>query len=92
MNKSCGTTKANIFESTDVHGSPVYFDSGINPVNSPAQFFVAWAKKILADGLIHTFNNDSPFEGYLWFIDEDQAEAKYKEVQQILADRPADNA
>ncbi|MDP4126163.1 MAG: hypothetical protein Q8912_04380 [Bacillota bacterium] len=84
MNNPCGTTKANIFESTEVMGIPIYFGSGVNPVNSPAQFFVAWGKGVLAGGLIHTFNQDSSEKGSLWFIDEEEAEAKYVEMQLSL--------
>lgn len=85
MNNSCGTARANIFESTEVNGIPVYFGSGVNPVNSPAQFFVAWGKGVIANGLVHTYNNETPEEGLLWFIDEDQAEVKYSEVQKVLS-------
>jgi hypothetical protein len=80
MNNPCGTTKANILESTEVNGIPIYFGAGVNPVNSPAQFFVAWGKGVLVNGLIHTFNQDSSEQGILWFIDEDEAEAKYVEM------------
>lgn len=85
MKNPCGTTRANILESIEVNGIPVYFGTGVNPLNSPAQFFVAWGKDVLADGLIHTFNSESPEEGFLWFSDEDQAEAKYGAIQQALA-------
>ena len=60
MGNPCGTTKANIFESTKINGTPIYFGSGVSPVNSPAQYFVAWGKGVLAGGLIHTFNSQSP--------------------------------
>lgn len=86
MKNPCGTTRANIYEKTEVNGIPVYFGSGVNPVNSPTQFFVAWGIGVLKDGLIHTFNSDSPEEGFLWFIDEDEAEAKYLSLQQVLAE------
>jgi len=85
MDNPCGTTKANIFESTEINGTPIYFGSGVNPVNSPAQFFVAWGKEALAGGLIHTFNVKSPEQGSEWFIDEDEAEAKYIKIQKLLA-------
>lgn len=86
MKNPCGTTKANIFEHTEVNGIQVYFGSGVNPVNSPAQFFVAWGNEVLKGGLIHTFNSESPTEGFLWFIEEDEAEAKYVSVQRALVD------
>lgn len=85
MSNPCGTTKANIFENTEVNGVPIYFGSGVNPVNSPAQFFVAWGKGVLAAGLIHTFNRESSEVGVDWFVEEDEAEAKYAEIQRILA-------
>ena len=85
MDNPCGTTKANVFESTEVNGIPIYFGAGVNPVNSPAQFFVAWGKGVLSDGLIHTFNSESLEKGFQWFIDEEQAEAKYVKIQHILA-------
>jgi len=85
MGNPCGTTKANVFESTEVKGIPVYFGSGVNPVNSPAQFFVAWGKEVLSHGLIHTFNVESFEQGSQWFIDEDEAEASYVKIQQLLA-------
>jgi hypothetical protein len=84
MKNPCGTTKANIFENVEVKGIPVYLGTGVNPVNSPAQFFVAWGKGVLTDGLIRTFNSETTEEGFLWFIDEDEAEAKYKAVQGAL--------
>ncbi|KJS48879.1 hypothetical protein [Desulfosporosinus sp. BICA1-9] len=85
MENSCGTTKANVFETTEVNGIPVYYGAGVNPVNSPAQFFVAWGKGVLASGLIHTFNSQSEEQGALWFIDEDEAEAQYNRIQKLLA-------
>lgn len=84
MKNPCGTTKAKILASKDVNGIPVYLGTGVNPVNSPAQFFVAWGVGVLKNGLIPTFNNESPQEGLLWFIDEDDAEAKFFEVQRNL--------
>jgi len=87
MGNPCGTTKANILESIEINGTPIYFGSGVNPVNSPAQFFVAWGKGVLADGLIHTFNSESPERGSEWFIDEDEAEDKYVKMQRLLAGR-----
>lgn len=77
MKNRCGTARANIIakeEAGDVH---IYFGTGVNPVNSPAQFFVAWGKEILEEGLIHTFNKETVDEGFLWFTDEEEAEAKY---------------
>lgn len=85
MNNPCGTTKANIFESIEIDGTPIYFGSGVNPVNSPAQYFVAWGKAALAGGLIHTFNSKTPEQGVEWFVDEDEAEAKYLKIQKLLA-------
>ncbi len=85
MDNPCGMTKANVFENTKVNGIPVYYGAGVNPVNSPAQFFVAWGKKALSGGLIHTFNSQSEEQGSLWFIDEDEAEAQYAKIQKILA-------
>ena len=85
MGNPCGTTKANIFESTEINGTPIYFGSGVNPVNSPAQYFVAWGKAALTGGLIHTFNSKSPEQGAEWFIEEDDAEAKYIKIQKLLA-------
>lgn len=81
----CGTTRANILEKKEVNEIPIYFGTGVNPVNSPAQFFVAWGKGVLEHGLIHTFNSEAQDQGFLWFVDEDEAEAKYKEVQNKLA-------
>ena len=86
MANPCGTTKANVFENTEVNGIPIYFGAGVNPVNSPAQFFVAWGKGVLSGGLIHTFNSESSEHGCQWFADEDQAENKYVEIQRILTD------
>lgn len=84
MDNPCGMTKANVFEHTEVDGIPIYFGAGVNPVNSPAQFFVAWGKGALSGGLIHTFNSESSEQGFLWFIDEDQAEAKYADLKRML--------
>jgi len=86
MGNPCGTTKANILESTEINGTPIYFGSGVSPVNSPAQYFVAWGKEVLAGGLIHTFNSESQEQGSEWFIEEDVAEAKYIKMQKLLAD------
>ncbi|TGE33607.1 hypothetical protein [Desulfosporosinus sp. Sb-LF] len=85
MGNPCGTTKAKVYENIEVNGIPIYFGSGVNPVNSPAQFFVAWGKEVLSRGLIHTFNSESSEQGSLWFSDEDEAEAKYAQIQRILA-------
>lgn len=87
MGNPCGTTKANIYEKIEINGIPVYFGAGVNPVNSPAQFFVAWGIKSLAGGLIHTFNINSGEEGTIWFVDEDEAEAEFKKIQKTLASR-----
>lgn len=84
MDNPCGMTKANIYEKTDINGIPVYYGAGVSPVNSPAQFFVAWGRGVLSGGLIHTFNSQSQVQGSLWFIDEDEAEAQYAERQKIL--------
>ena len=84
MKNPCGTTQATVIEVAEVNGIQVYFGSGVNPVNSPAQFFVAWGTDILANGLVRTFNIESAGEGILWFIDEDDAEAKFHEIKQIL--------
>ncbi|MDR3601712.1 MAG: hypothetical protein P4L49_14725 [Desulfosporosinus sp.] len=85
MDNPCGTTKANVFERTEVNGIPIFWGSGVNPVNSPAQFFVAWGRGALSGGLIHTFNSESSDTGLRWFIDEDEAEAEYAKLQRILA-------
>lgn len=86
MKNPCGTTRANVLEKTVVNGIPVYFGTGVNPVNSPAQFFVAWGKGVLEGGLIHTFNSERTGEGFLWFVDEGEAEEKYTSVQKALAE------
>lgn len=85
MKNPCGTTRANIFQNAEVNGIPVYFGSGVNPVNSPAQFFVAWGKEALTGGLIPTFSSESPDKGVIWFVDEDEAEARYLHLQKDLA-------
>lgn len=85
MKNPCGTTCAKVYQSTNVNGIPIYFGSGVNPVNSPAQFFVTWGKDALAGNLIPTFNSESPEKGVIWFIDEDEAEAKYLHLQKNLA-------
>ncbi|MDI6813577.1 MAG: hypothetical protein QMC95_12915 [Desulfitobacteriaceae bacterium] len=84
MKNPCGTTKANILEQVRINAVPVYWGTGVNPVNSPAQFFVAWGEGILSGGLIRTFNADTFEQGFLWFVDEDEAEAKYVEIQANL--------
>ncbi|SHI08821.1 hypothetical protein [Desulfosporosinus lacus] len=84
MGNPCGMTKARIYEETEVYGIPVYYGSGVNPVNSPAQLFVAWGRGSLSNGLIHTFNIESKDQGVLWFINEDEAEAQYAKIQEIL--------
>jgi len=81
MKNPCSMTRANILEKKEVKGIDVYFGTDVNPVNSPAQFFVVRGKGILEDGLIHTFNSESPGEGILWFIDEDEAEDKYTSIK-----------
>ncbi|MFZ5945598.1 MAG: hypothetical protein ACOYVD_16000 [Bacillota bacterium] len=80
MKNSCGMTHANILEQKEVNGITVYFGTGVNPVNSPAQFFVAWGKEIIKNGLIHTFNSEMSTEGIQWFIDEEEAEARYNSI------------
>ena len=85
MKNPCGTTRANIYKSTNVNGIPIYFGSGVNPVNSPAQFFVTWGKDALIGNLIPTFNSESLVKGVIWFVDEDEAEAKYIHLQKDLA-------
>lgn len=80
MSNPCGTTKANILEKAIVESMPIYFGTGVNPVNSPAQFFVAWGIGVLEKGFIPTFNHESPEEGFLWFVDEDEAEEKYQRI------------
>lgn len=86
MKNPCGMTKANIIERAEVSGMKVVFGSGVNPVNSPAQFFVAWGKEILANGLIHTFNCETPEAGFIWFIDEELAEAKYEALKKSFSE------
>ena len=81
MKNPCGTTRANIIERTEVNGINIYFGTGVNPVNSPAQFFVTWGKGVLSSGMIYTFNSETSEEGFLWFIEEDQAEEKYRLIQ-----------
>lgn len=85
MKNPCGMTKANIIERTEVGGMKVVFGCGVNPVNSPAQFFVAWGKDVLANGLIHTFNCETPEAGFIWFIDEELAEAKYEALKKSFS-------
>lgn len=85
LTNPCGITKANVFEKAEINGFLVYFGAGVNPVNSPAQFFVAWGKQVLADGLIPTYNKDSQEEGHLWFVDEDEAETKFQEMVKRMA-------
>ncbi len=87
MKNPCGTTRAKVFELREVNGIPVYFGSGVNPVNSPAQFFVAWGQKVLSDGLVHTFNSVTREAGLLWFVDEDEAAVEYVAVQQKLREK-----
>lgn len=74
----CGTASARIYASGEAGGLPVHFGSGYNPANSPAQFFVAWGRDVLAEGYLPTFNQDTPDSGFLWFVDEDEAEACYQ--------------
>ena len=82
----CGMTKARILEQKVVLGIPVYLGTGVNPVNSPAQFFVAWGSQVLATGLIRTFNSDTPEEGQIWFVDEEEAEEKYASITEQMTD------
>lgn len=76
----CGTARVTILEESEVRGIPVYLGSGKSPVNSPAQYFVAWGAGIISEGNIPTFNFESEESGHLWFVDEDEAEAKYEEL------------
>lgn len=87
MNNPCGTTAAHILEKTEANGMPVYFGTGVNPnpANSMAQFFVAWGQDVLRKGLVHTYNIESPTAGLIWFIDEDEAEAKYTTLVRSLS-------
>lgn len=87
MKNPCGVTRGKIINRAEVNGVPVYFGTGVNPVNSPAQFFVAWGKGVLAEGLIHTFNSEALDEGQIWYVDEDEAEGKYLAVLQTLGQR-----
>jgi hypothetical protein len=84
MSNPCGTTKANIIAQSEVKGIPLYFGTGVNPANSPAQFFVAWGKNAIKNGLIYTFNKEESQEGILWYVDEDEAEAKYLSLKKVL--------
>lgn len=85
LKNPCGTARANIINKNVVNGIPVYFGTGVAMTNSLAQFFVAWGKDVLTNGLIHTYNEETPEKGILWFTDEDQAEAEYNTLQQTLA-------
>jgi hypothetical protein len=85
MKNPCGTTRANIYQSAAVNGIPIYFGSGVSPVNSPAQYFVAWGKEALAGGLVPTFSSELPDIGVIWYVDEDEAEARYIQLQKDLA-------
>ncbi len=87
MKNPCGTARANILEKVIVNDIPVFFGTGVNPANSPAQFFVAWGNGVLEGGLIPTYNKDSGEEGYLWFADEDEAEEKYFQLQHIFSEK-----
>lgn len=84
MANPCGTTKAKVFEKAEIRGVPIYWGAGVKPVNSSAQYFVAWGKEVLAGGLIHTFNLNSPIQGIEWFVDEDEAEACFIQQQRVL--------
>lgn len=74
--------RANIFEEAEVDGIAVYFGSGVDPANSPAQFFVAWGMEILKGGLVHTYNSEGPDQGILWFVDEDEAEDRFNSIRE----------
>ncbi|HEX3032668.1 MAG TPA: hypothetical protein VHS59_10565, partial [Bacillota bacterium] len=74
------TAKANILEQSNPGGAPVYIGSGVSLVNSPAQWFVAWGEGILVNGLLPTFNIDNGASGLQWYVDEDQAEARFEEL------------
>jgi len=84
MKNPCGTTRANILERKELNGIPVYFGTGVNPVNSPAQFFVAWGEGVLEGGLVHTYNSEQSGKGIRWFIDEDDAEHQYTTIDKFL--------
>lgn len=73
----CGTAPVRIYATKAAGDVPAYFGSGVNPANSPAQFFVAWGEGVLAGGFLPTHNRDTPASGFLWFIDEDEAEARF---------------
>lgn len=77
IKNKCGMTKARILEQKVVKGIPVYLGTGVNPVNSPYQYFVAWGEMVLESGLIRTFNSDTSEDGQIWFIDEEEAELTY---------------
>ncbi|MBP1627866.1 MAG: hypothetical protein H6Q00_2341 [Holophagaceae bacterium] len=81
MKNPCGTAPARIYESSETGRVPVYFGSGVNPANSPAQFFVAWGQGVLEEGFLPTFNQDTPEAGFLWFVDEEEAEECYREIK-----------
>lgn len=89
MKIPCGMARANILTSTVSGGVPVYFGTGVSPVNSPAQFFVAWGEEVLTGGLIPTCNSDCPEQGVLWFADEGEAGARYEQVLQALGEPEA---
>lgn len=80
----CGTAQANIVEGTEINGIPVFWGTGFNPLNS-SQFFVSWGEKLMEGDLLPTYNSDNGEKGLLWFSDEDSAEKKYKELQQLFA-------
>ncbi|MFZ3102476.1 MAG: hypothetical protein WA131_08125 [Desulfitobacteriaceae bacterium] len=77
MQNKCGMTKVRILEQKTVNGIPVYLGIGVNPGNSPYQFFVAWGEIVLSSGVISTFNSDTSEDGQIWFIDEEEAELMY---------------
>lgn len=77
IQNKCGMTKARILAQKIVNGIPVYLGTGVNPVNSPYQYFVAWGDMVLVSGLIRTFNSDTSEDGQIWFIDDEEAELKY---------------
>ncbi|HHX87849.1 MAG TPA: NmrA family NAD(P)-binding protein [Firmicutes bacterium] len=89
MKIPCGMARANILNSTVSGGVTVYFGTGVNPVNSPAQFFVAWGDELLAGGMVPTYNSECPEQGVLWFVDEAEADEKYKEIVRALGEPAA---
>lgn len=82
MKNPCGTAKANIFENRLAGSTPVYLGTGVSLVNSAAQYFVAWGEGILVNGLLPTYNIERGETGLHWYVEEEQAEARYDELCQ----------